>query len=320
MATTSYIPPVPHYVMNDGPIGSCSACLELIKRNEQAIEKSKLWDALKNWRYLKTQEKGLNAAYMVASNRTLRDIVASRPLNKQSMLEIHGIGETRFNKFDFDSLFNIIKHSEDELKHLRESLKEQSEGELPPLKVECDVCREGCVQAYGSPPPNNDLHISSGGSNSCPTCGKSDWDGVYRNTGGYGIKPLPNPEAFYIKQIDNTDLKDGQLDDNAHKNEVLDIEIRGFTLEILSRIVDHYLEHKSVGRVFAFRNSSSSFIYTPELISGPLTKSDASDPGFVWRCRFSHTTNNGSCNSCGDALKNQSHHLCYPCWKKENRG
>ena len=72
--------------MNDDPIGSCSACLELIRRNEQAIEKSKLWDALKNWRYLKTQEKELNAAYMVASNRTLRDIVVSRPQNKYSML------------------------------------------------------------------------------------------------------------------------------------------------------------------------------------------------------------------------------------------
>ena len=307
--------------MGDDPISRCNSCFELIKRNEQAIEKSKLWDALKIWRYSKTQEKGLNAAYMVASNRTLRDIVAKRPENKHSMLAIHGIGETRFNKFEFDSLFEMIKHSEDELKHLRESLKEHSEDELPPLELECDVCREGCVQAYGSPPPNNDLHISSGGSNSCPTCGKSDWDGVYRNTGGYGIKPLPHPEAFYIKQIDNTDLTDGQLDDNAHENGVLDIEIRGFTLEILSRIVDHYLEHRSVGRVFAFRNSSSSFIYTPELISGPLkTMSDASDPGFFWRCRFSHTTNNGSCNSCGDALKNQSHHLCYPCWKKENRG
>jgi len=291
--------------MKKPPAGACKSCGKSIKSNERAIESTKLYKECKLWRTFKQNEKGLAAAFMVASNRTLRDIVVFRPENEHSMLAIHGIGPKRFDNFEFASLFEIIKCCEDE---------------PPLLEVECDVCREGRIESPGSPSPNNHLHISSGGSNSCPTCGKPDWDGVFRNAGGYGIKPLPNPDDFYIKHIGNTDFTNGQLEDTAHRNGVLDVEIRGVNLEILSRIVDHYLEQRSVGRVFAFQNPSSSFTYTPEWVSGSLkTMKDVNRSGF-WRCRFSHTTNNGSCNSCGDDVKNHEHHLCYPCWKKENRG
>ena len=282
---------------------ACKLCGESIKSNERAIESTKLYKACKSWRTSKQNEKGLGAAFMIASNRTIRDIVVFRPENEDSMLAIHGIGTKRYDNFNFASLFDLIKSVEEE---------------IPLLEVECDVCREGKIQSSGSPSPNNHLHISSGGSNSCPTCGKPDWDGVFINTGVYGIKPLPNPDEFSIKHVQNTDFTDGQLEDTAHGNGVLDVEIRGVNLEILPRIVDHYLEQRSVGRVFAFQNPSSSFTYTPELVSGSL-KPDVNRSGF-WICRFSHTTNNGSCNSCGDDLNNHYHHLCYSCWKKENRG
>jgi len=283
--------------------GACKSCGESIKRNERVIESTKLYKACKLWRTDKQNEKGLGAAFMVASNRTLRDIVVFRPENEHSMLDIHGIGPKRYDNFEFASLFKIIKSFEDEILL---------------LEVECDVCREGRIQSSGSPSPNNHLHISSGGSNSCPTCGKPDWDGVFRNTGVSGIKPLPNPDEFSIKHIHNTDFTDGQLEDNAHGNGFLDVEIRGVNLDILSRIVDHYLEQRSVRRVFAFQNPSSSFTYTPEWVSGSLNLKPGVNRSGFWRCRFSHTTNNGSCNSCGADLNNNYHHLCYSCWKKEN--
>ena len=271
------MPFVPASDIMDTAAGACKSCGADIKRNQRAIESTEQYKQLKSWRTSKQNENELPAAFMVASNRTLRDIVIFRPVNERSMLAIHGIGPKRFGNFEFDSLFEIINSWEDK---------------LPSLEVECKVCREKRVQDPGSPSPNNHLHISSGRSNPCPTCGKLGWDGVFRNTGGYGTKLLPNSDDFYIKHFENTDFTDGQPEDTASRNGVLDVEIRGVTLEILSRNVDYYLEQRSVGRVFAFQNFSSSFTYTPEWVSdSSKTMKDVNYSGF-WRCRFSHTTTN----------------------------
>lgn len=281
----------------------CSSCGDRIFSNEQKIESSDLYNKLRVWRSKKKDEKGVTA-FVVASNKTLRHICLNLPANEQDMLEIHGIGRKRFENFDFVEAFQIIK---------------RCKNEKADLEVECDICRrEVSSQATSSPMPPNNPQISSGGSHSsCPTCGR-DWDGVLINPVSGIDRPLPHHDDWYIQHIENTDFStDVQLDDSSTKKGVLDVEIRGITLQILSRIVDHYLAQSTVGRVFDKDNHS--FFYTPEFVKGPLkTIGKFNRSGYFWRCKFSHTIRNGSCISCGDEVKNQSHHLCYPCWKKEN--
>jgi len=38
-------------------------------------------------------------AYVVAPNRTLREMAANRPANREGMMAIHGMGMTRFDRF-----------------------------------------------------------------------------------------------------------------------------------------------------------------------------------------------------------------------------
>jgi len=286
--------------------GACRACGARIAKNERVIEAGKLYTELKDWRKTKLQEKGVNVLYIVASNRTLRDISVFRPQSKEQMLAIHGIGETRYTEYDFNEVLEIIRDREEESHSLVDY---------------CDGCPEGSAQASGAPPPNDPQISSHGGGSSCPTCG-GPWDGVSRNHSASGteIWPLPHSDHFNIQYMENTDSTDDQLA-IAKGGRVLDVEIRGISLEILSRTVDHYLQQSSVDRVFDSGDYSSSFTYTPEWVSRPLeTMGAINGPGF-WRCRLSHTiTNKGSCHSCGDDVKNQSHNLCYPCWKRENRG
>ena len=283
---------------------NCSSCGARIPKNERQVESGETYSVLKEWRKTKLVEKGVSA-FIVASNRTLREISIILPKTRDQMLDIHGIGEKRFQEYDFNEVLDIIKDRQEESYSFIEF---------------CDDCLRGEAQTSGSPAPTNpQIGTFDGGSN-CPTCGKPGWDGVHR---GYSIPafqnwPTLNPEQFKIHSTENRDPKDDQIA-NANGTRVLDVEVRGITLEILSRALDEYLQKSSVGRVFDFEDYSSPFIYSPEWISRPLEPmGEINVPGF-WRCKFSHTTaNKGECHLCGEEVKNPSHYLCYPCWKSQN--
>ena len=288
--------------MNDNRrVANCSACGARIPKNERQIESGDTYDLLKKWRQTKFAEKEV-PPYVVASNRTLREMSIILPQSKEEMLSIHGVGEKRFDDYNFNEALDKIKG------------RQQEDFSF------IEVCEDCVSQASGSPPPANPQISTFEGGNNCPTCGKPGWDGVHRShtTPVMQNQPLPKSEHFQIHAIENSDISDDRIT-IANGNRVLDVEIRGVTLEILSRSLDNYFQKSSVGKVFDSDDYSTSFKYTPEWVSRPLEPMRGINvPGF-WRCRFSHTIpNKGECHQCGDEIKNPSHYLCYPCWKSQN--
>ena len=296
----------------------CCACGGPIPENERKIESTEIYARLREWRTEKAKEKGV-VAYVIASNRTLREIALILPKTKEQMLRVYGIGEKRFRKADFmeviDMVENLVIPPHEFVEYCDNCLWEnQNEQSIAPkLKNE-----------QGAPGFNPvDPHINSpNGDSNCPTCGKPGWDGVHKShpnstvQNGYST----DPGQFDILFIEEHDLTDNHIA-TANGARVLDVEIRGITLEILSTALDNYLRKKSVGMVFDFQDHSSPFIYRPEWISRPLKPMGGTNTSGFWRCRLSHTiTNEEECHLCGGEVRNPNHYLCYTCWKAQNRG
>ena len=286
--------------------------------NERAIESTEIYARLREWRKEKAKEKGV-VAYIIASNRTLREIALILPKTKEQMLRVYGIGEKRFREADFmeviDMVENLVIPPHEFVEYCDNCLWEiQNEQSIAPkLKNE-----------QGAPGFNPvDPHINSpNGDSNCPTCGKPGWDGVHKShpnstvQNGYST----DPGQFDILFIEEHDLTDNHIA-TANGARVLDVEIRGITLEILSKGLDNYLRKKSVGMVFDFQDHSSPFIYRPEWISRPLKPMGGTNTSGFWRCRLSHTiANDEECHLCGGEVRNPNHYLCYSCWKAQNKG
>ena len=297
---------------------NCQECGVAIPDNERAIESTEIYGRLREWRKEKAKEKGV-VAYIIASNRTLREIALILPKTKEQMLRVYGIGEKRFREADFmeviDMVENLVIPPHEFVEYCDNCLWEiQNEQSIAPkLKNE-----------QGAPGFNPvDPHINSpNGDSNCPTCGKPGWDGVHKShpnstvQNGYST----DPGQFDILFIEEHDLTDNHIA-TANGARVLDVEIRGITLEILSKGLDNYLRKKSVGMVFDFQDHSSPFIYRPEWISRPLKPMGGTNTSGFWRCRLSHTiANEEECHLCGGEVRNPNHYLCYSCWKAQNRG
>ena len=298
--------------------------------NERAIESTEIYTRLREWRKEKAKEKGVDA-YIIASNRTLREIAIVLPKTKEQMLRVYGIGEKRYQEADFVEVIEMMENlilPPDELvewfEYCDKCLPIEKQLPLNFKRDQSNIFWEVDVSKPGAPVLNPvDPHINSpNGDSNCPTCGKPGWDGVHKShpnstvQNGYST----DPGQFDILFIEEHDLTDNHIA-NANGARVLDVEIRGITIEILSKGLDNYLRKKSVGIVFDFQDHSSPFIYRPEWISRPLKPMGGTNTSGFWRCRLSHTiANEEECHLCGGEVRNPNHYLCYSCWKAQNRG
>jgi ATP-dependent DNA helicase RecQ len=57
-----------------------------------------LFDQLRDLRAEIAEQKGI-PPYIVFSDKTLKDLSANRPSTKTEMLEIHGIGEVKYDRY-----------------------------------------------------------------------------------------------------------------------------------------------------------------------------------------------------------------------------
>jgi ATP-dependent DNA helicase RecQ len=62
-----------------------------------------LFDKLRELRTQIASENGI-PPYIVFSDKTLKDLSIKKPQNKEEMLEVHGIGEVKYNKYAKDFL------------------------------------------------------------------------------------------------------------------------------------------------------------------------------------------------------------------------
>jgi ATP-dependent DNA helicase RecQ len=58
----------------------------------------RIFEALRAHRLRLSREQGV-PPYVVASDRTLRELALQRPASRAQMLEVHGIGETKADRY-----------------------------------------------------------------------------------------------------------------------------------------------------------------------------------------------------------------------------
>ena len=99
--------------MKSPPMDPCSCsnvgCSNYLEINRTIIERTALYTALREWRTSRVQsivnEAGKKApAYVVATNRTLRDLVHYRPSNEDELLTMYGVGKDKVGKFGLEIL------------------------------------------------------------------------------------------------------------------------------------------------------------------------------------------------------------------------
>ncbi|MEX2230132.1 MAG: HRDC domain-containing protein, partial [Dehalococcoidia bacterium] len=69
----------------------------------EAVRDDPLFDALRRWRSARAREDGV-PAYVLFSDRTMRELVAVRPASREQLLGVWGLGEARVERFGDDLL------------------------------------------------------------------------------------------------------------------------------------------------------------------------------------------------------------------------
>jgi len=72
----------------------------------EAVRDDPLFDALRRWRSARAREDGV-PAYVLFSDRTMRELVAARPRSRDELLGVWGLGEARVERFG-DDLLGVI--------------------------------------------------------------------------------------------------------------------------------------------------------------------------------------------------------------------
>ena len=82
------------------------------RKEELVLEdhESKLADHIRQWRQTKAEEEGISS-YMVLTNKSILALAKFKPTTTKELLEIHGIGEIKAERYGKEilDLFNAIK-------------------------------------------------------------------------------------------------------------------------------------------------------------------------------------------------------------------
>ena len=93
--------------------GCCNYCGSELDHNNCKIERSvsdennisetPFFQSLKEWRLEQSREEGV-PAFLVFGDKTLKDIVARLPMDRDQLLNVHGIGQTKCDRYGEDVL------------------------------------------------------------------------------------------------------------------------------------------------------------------------------------------------------------------------
>ena len=97
--------------------------------NEKNISETPFFEGLKKWRLERSRREGV-PAYVVFSDKTLKDIVARLPMDREQLLNVHGIGQTKCDRYGEDVLQLV-----EDFKHTGESFQEE---DFDAICLECD--------------------------------------------------------------------------------------------------------------------------------------------------------------------------------------
>jgi len=236
---------------------SCSraGCSNYLQINRTIIESTDLYSILREWRTSRIQailnETGQKIpAYVILTNRTIRDLVHYRPSNEEELLSIHGLGDDKVNRFGPEILERI-------------SVSDDPEYHLVMLCDDCDDNQEWI--ATGSPNPERGPNIIPSGSTCCPTCGR-EWDGIRRG-GSTGSTEPSGPGRPEIITNEIRDLNSEQQQAIPKSGNVLQVEIQAKSLQSIFQAVDEYVKQPTVGLVFDHDEFGSRLTVKPEWVT-----------------------------------------------------
>lgn len=240
----------------------CSACGNEVRNNKRLLEDSEVYLALKAYRWEKASSLQI-PAFLVFSNRSLREMSYHHPTNKNDLLKIHGIGEEKLSLYGSEVLAilqGLLKLTD-----------------LVNLDQYCGSCEGGQEHADMVEPlkdPNNPKMANPVSQSVCPIC-ERPWDGIRK-----GTRSRDTVESEERANIFTTELsKNGT-------NRVV-VTIQAITMLDLAATFDDYISNPRIGRVFN-SDDTGPFLWLPEWVSRPMNYLGVNNQGY-WLVTFQHS-------------------------------
>ena len=242
----------------------CSACGNEVRYNKRLLEDSDVYLALKTYRWDKASSLQI-PAFLVFSNRSLREMSYHHPTTENELLKIHGVGEEKLSLYGPEVLAI--------LQGLLPKLTD-----LVNLDQYCGSCEGGQEHADMVEPlkdPNNPKMANPLSQPVCKTCGRS-WNGIRRRGKKLGDIVDPGERA-------NTFTK--ELSKNGTDRVI--VTIQAITMLELGTTVDDYISNPKIGRVFN-SDDTGPFLFLPEWVSRPMNYLGDNNQGY-WEITFQHS-------------------------------
>ena len=80
-------------------------------KTEVPVEHEALWEALRDCRKRLAEENNV-PPYVIFGNKTLRDMIQLMPMSQGEMLSVHGVGESKLEKYGADFIQVINDYAE----------------------------------------------------------------------------------------------------------------------------------------------------------------------------------------------------------------
>ena len=238
----------------------CKKCGEIIRSKKQLLENSEVYKKLKEYRWATARSESV-PAFLVFSNRTLRELTIHHPIEEADLLEIFGIGPTKKDRY-----------GEDVLEILRGMARTQVI-----LDEFCASCDGSLIEADAMEPPTdpgNPKMANPVSQSVCPTCDRP-WNGIRKGTRSRDIVGSEERANTFTKES------------SKNGNDRVVVTIQAITMLDLGTTVDDYISNPKIGRVFN-SDSTGPFLFLPEWVSRPMNYLGGNNQGY-WEVTFQHS-------------------------------
>ena len=242
----------------------CWGCGDALRNNKRVLEESDVYRELKAWRLEKFRSLRI-PAYVILSDRSLRELSYHQPTNKDDLLNIHGVGDEKLSLYG-DEILGILQGLE------REDWSVM-------MDQYCGSCEGGLEQADAMEPlrdPAGDPKMANPVSQSvCPTCAQP-WNGIRKRGKELGD---------IVESEERVNIFTTELSKNGTDRVV--VTIQAITMFDLGATFDDYISDPRIGRVFN-SNDTGPFLWLPEWVSRPMRYLGDNNQGY-WLVTFQHS-------------------------------
>lgn len=241
----------------------CSACGNEVRNNKRVLEEADVYLQLKAYRWDKASSLRI-PAFLIFSNRSLRELTFHQPTNMNDLLKIHGVGDEKLSLYG-DEILGILQGLE------REDWSVM-------MDQYCGSCEGGLEQADAMEPlrdPAGDPKMANPVSQSvCPTCARP-WNGIRRGKRSEDIVEYGGRANTFTKEL------------SKNGTDRVIVTIQAITMLELGTTFDDYISNPKIGRVFN-SDDTGPFLFLPEWVSRPMNYLGVNNQGY-WEVTFQHS-------------------------------